>query len=230
MAKAFSRATVAGRKNVTDNLMVITLQPHASFAFVPGQYVTLVRDGVKKPYSIASAPHEGVLELFIELVPNGALTPKLWKLEPGDTIDMLFGRGKGDFLYEPARRNQVMVSTVTGIAPYVSMIRACGLSAGHKFFIFHGASFQDEFGYDAELSHTRGVTYIPTVSRPDDPRNAAWQGETKRVNERVEDFFVRCNLKPEDSMVYACGNSGMIADVKARLEPKSWNVKAEKFF
>ena len=80
MAKAFSRATVAGRKNVTDNLMVITLQPHASFAFVPGQYVTLVRDGVKKPYSIASAPHEGVLELFIELVPNCALTPKLWKL------------------------------------------------------------------------------------------------------------------------------------------------------
>ena len=230
MAKEFSRATVVGREDVTADLMVITLQPHASFPFVPGQYVTLVRDGVKKPYSIASSPHEGVLELFIELVPNGALTPKLWKLGPGDTIDMLFDRGKGDFLYEPARRNQVMVCTVTGIAPFVSMIRACGTSAGHKFFVFHGVSFHDEFGYDAELLHTRGVTYIPTVSRPDDPRNAAWQGETKRVNERVEDFFVRCNLKPEDSMVYACGNSGMIADVKARLEPKSWNVKAEKFF
>ena len=230
MAKEFSRATVVERKDVTDDLMVITLQSPTPFAFVPGQYVTLVRDGVKKPYSIASSPHEGTLELFIELVPKGALTPKLWKLEPGDTIDMLFDRGKGDFLFEPARRNQVMVCTVTGIAPFVSMIRACSTSAGHKFFVFHGASFQDEFGYDAELSHTRGVIYIPTVSRPDDPRNVAWQGETKRVNLRVEDFLARCNLRPENSMVYVCGNGGMIADVKARLEPKGWLVKTEKFF
>ncbi|OHA48585.1 MAG: hypothetical protein A2806_00290 [Candidatus Terrybacteria bacterium RIFCSPHIGHO2_01_FULL_48_17] len=230
MEKNYPKALVVDRRDLTQDLMILTLKPETLFPFAPGQYCTFMKDGIKRPYSIASAPHEGFLEFFIELVPHGALTPKLWELKIGDTIEMLFNRGKGVFLFEPALHNQVMVCTVTGVAPFVSMIRMLGGSTGHKFYVFQGASYCDEFGYDTELANTKSVTYVSTVSRPQDSRNAAWQGETKRVNERIEEFLMRFKLLPENTMIYACGNSGMIKDVTQRLEPRGYRVRAEEFF
>ena len=60
--------------------------------FSPGQYATLgvEHDGkrMERPYSIASSPFEDEMEFFFELVPEGALTPRLHKLQPGDGLLM----------------------------------------------------------------------------------------------------------------------------------------------
>ena len=49
-----------------------------------------------------------------------------------------------------------MVSTVTGVAPSVSMVRSCvELGApGHKFYVLEGASYYDELTYDDELTRS----------------------------------------------------------------------------
>ena len=56
--------------------MVIKLEPEEElFKFKAGQYCTLGLDGIERAYSIVSAPYEPCLEIFVELVPDGALTP-----------------------------------------------------------------------------------------------------------------------------------------------------------
>ncbi|HXG41145.1 MAG TPA: FAD-binding oxidoreductase, partial [Dehalococcoidia bacterium] len=71
-------ARIVGRRDLTDDLMLLWLEVPSSFTFRPGQYITIGRDGIERPYSIASAPHElPRVELFIELVRHGKLTPRL---------------------------------------------------------------------------------------------------------------------------------------------------------
>ncbi|MCS7275926.1 MAG: FAD-binding oxidoreductase [Dehalococcoidia bacterium] len=229
-------ARIVGRRDLTGDLMLLWLEVPSSFNFRPGQYITIGRDGIERPYSIVSAPHElPRVELFIELVPQGKLTPRLWRLGPGDEVTMR-PRAKGLFTFEPGYPNQLMVATVTGIAPFVSIIRDYlhRGERGHRFYVLQGASYCDEFGYDSELRelasrHPDLLTYVPTVSRPQEERNAGWQGETGRVNTIVEKYIETFGLRPEDTIVYACGHSGMIQDVKARLLPKGWRVKEEHF-
>ena len=229
-------ARIVARRDLTEDLMLLWLEVPPSFSFRPGQYITIGRDGIERPYSIVSAPHElPRVELFIELVRRGKLTPRLWRLGPGDQVTMR-PRAKGLFAFEPSYPNQLMVATVTGIAPYMSMLRDYLHRGrrGHRFYVLQGASYHDEFGYDAELRelarrHPHLVTYVPTVSRPQEERNAGWQGETGRVNTIVEKYIECFGLRPQDTIVYACGHSGMIEDVKARLLPKGWRVKEEHY-
>jgi len=228
------KAEIVSRRDITQDLMIVRLRPEAPFPFAPGRHV-IIQDSedpkLKRAYSIASAPHEDTLELFIELFEDGKLTPKLWKLRAGDAVTLFNNRGMGRFLFEPAYRNQVMVATVTGVAPFVSMVRMLSGCGFYRFYIFQGASYHDEFGFDHVLSQFKDVVYIPTVSQENKPRNAGWQGETKRVNLRVEDFLARHNLVPDNAtMCYACGHGGMIADVRQRLEQKGWVVKYEEYF
>src|SRR5207237_988898 len=104
------------------DLAVVRLQPEIPYAFTPGQYCTIGLDGVERPYSIVSSPHEPFLELFLELVQHGELTPKLWTLRVGDAVS-LRPRPKGVFTLEEKFPVHLMVATVTGIAPFVSILR-----------------------------------------------------------------------------------------------------------
>lgn len=226
------------REEITPDLWLIWIEKPEGLTFKAGQYCTIGHDGIERAYSIVSAPHEETLELFIELVPlpEGVLTPKLWEMGVGDTVTIR-PRAKGRFVFKPALPNQLLLATVTGVVPYVSMMRDylyTGLS-GHHFYIIEGASYQDELTYDTELGtlateHPDIITYIPTLSRPAEERNAGWPGETGRANEVVENWIAKWELSPDDTIVYACGHPGMIEDVKARLLPLEFKIEEERFW
>ena len=81
------QARLVHREDTSEELMVIKLEPlDGHFNFKPGQYCTLGKEGVERAYSIVSAPYEPLLEIFVELVPEGELTPKMWRLNLGDTM------------------------------------------------------------------------------------------------------------------------------------------------
>ncbi len=129
------KAKLMERRDVTDDLWVIRLEPEEGpFRFKPGQYCTLGLDGIERAYSIASAPHEPWLEIFIELVPDGELTPLMHKMHIGDCMSVR-PRAKGLFTMDHRVHHHFMVSTVTGVAPSISMLRSCLLEGtrGHKF-------------------------------------------------------------------------------------------------
>ena len=147
-------AEIVKRVDFTPEHFKIWLRCADPFPFEPGQYCTVGVAGVERPYSIVSSPREPLLELFVELIPPplGHLTPLLHATKVGDTVT-LRPRGKGVFLLRPEFRNHVMVATVTGVAPFVSMVRHWleDPRDDRRMFVLEGASFGDEFGYDDEL-------------------------------------------------------------------------------
>ncbi len=231
-------AKLLKRLDITDDLIVIKLKPQVEFDFKPGQYCTLGLEGIERAYSIVSAPHEPTLEIFVELVPlpDGVLTPRIWKLQLGDSMTIR-PRAKGIFTLDQRYHHHLMVATVTGIAPYVSFLRSYFHTGGqgHRFYVLQGASYQDEFTYKEELEamardHSDVVTYVATVSRPQEERNSGWNGQEGRVNLIVEDYIERWALDPQTALPYACGHPGMIEDMKEHLTPKGFKVKEERFW
>lgn len=232
------RAMLTERGDVTEDLMVIKLQSETEFSFKPGQYCTLGIESVERAYSIVSAPHEPELEIFVELVPlpDGVLTPLMWNLKVGDSMSIR-PRAKGVFTLDENYREHLMVATVTGIAPFLSILRSYFHHGcqGHRFYVLMGASYEDEFTYKDELEalaieHPETVVYVPTISRPTEERNAGWEGVTGRVNAIVEAHVGKFDLDPKRVLVYACGHPGMIEDVKDRLIPRGFEVKEERFW
>jgi ferredoxin--NADP+ reductase len=228
-------AIVIEKTIITDVLMVIKIKPNSSFVYRPGQYCTVGVNGTERPYSIVSAPHEEYIELFVELVPDGTLTPNLWNVNSGDMINIR-PRAKGIFTLENNYDNHFMLATVTGVAPILSMIRDSlhhGLNS-HRFYIIHGASFEKELAYRSELENLSrihdNIFYIPTLSRPHDPENNRWQGETGRVNTIFYKYIDKFSLDHENTVIYACGHPGMIEDVKAQAREIGFRFKEEKYW
>ena len=238
-ASKFITARLVERHDLTHELSIFRFAPEDSdFRFAPGQYATLgvESDGklVERPYSVASAPHETYLEFFVELVPHGRLTPLLFTLTLGSTITVR-RRFTGRFVLDADERtHHLMVATVTGIAPFVSMLRehfrdvskqdARGNGAAmshHHFTVIHGASHSTDFGlYRAELSRietdTGCVKYIPTVSRPHE--DAAWRGEVGRVEDVLRKYADELPLASSTSAAYLCGHPQMIENARAILQ------------
>ena len=237
-APKLARTPVIDRKEITDDLWLMWLEKPEGFSFNAGQYCTLGVNGIERAYSIVSAPYEDSLEIFVELVPppDGALTPLLHELRVGDKLSIR-PRAKGIFTFDPAYANQLFVATVTGVVPYISIIRQYlhDDQTGHHIYVLVGSSYQDEHVYSRELEeiareHPDVLTFVPTVSRPHEERNAGWPGETGRVNTIVESHVEKWGLSAQDTLVYACGNPGMIEDVKARMAPEGFVVKEERFW
>jgi ferredoxin--NADP+ reductase len=197
--------------------------------FEPGQYMTtgVMVDGkiLQRPYSVASAPlvagTEGY-EFYVRLVPIIRFTTALWRLAVGHRMRMIGPKGK--FMLEPHDdRTHLFVSTGTGIAPFMSMIRmTMMLGKPRKTVVLNGVSFVEELGYREELEGwerdgTYPVRYVPTVSRPDDPRNAGWSGRTGRAEAVVREVCRDLRLRPERTVVYICGNPDMILNVEGEL-------------
>jgi ferredoxin--NADP+ reductase len=223
-------ATLVRRVDQTDDLATFWVRYEGDpVPFEPGQYMTT---GVfadeklwQRPYSVASAPRDAGdtgYELYVRLVPIIRFTTLLWRLPIGHRMRMIGPKGK--FLLEPDdRRTHLFISTGTGIAPFISMIRET-LAEGRprKTVVLHGCSFVDELGYRAELETWQRdgsypLTYVPTISRPADPRNAGWTGRTGRAEHVVAAVCHDLHLRPEQTVVYICGNPEMILNAESVL-------------
>ena len=197
--------------------------------FDPGQYMTIGvyadEKIVQRPYSVASPPEVAATEgyeFYVRLVPILRFTTLLWRLQVGHGMRMIGPKGR--FLLEPDdKRTHLFVSTGTGIAPFIAMMRQHLIQgAPPRVVMLNGSSYVDELGYRDQLEAwqrdgTYPLTYVPTISRATDPQNAGWQGRTGRVESIVLDVCRDLELRPEDTVVYICGNPDMIINVEERL-------------
>jgi ferredoxin/flavodoxin---NADP+ reductase len=238
-------ATIVRRQDFTDDLFVLWLRPQNVLTFKAGQYITIGVRGIERPYSIVSAPGEPLIELFIERVPpdkGGTLTPILHTLRVGDLVTMR-SEAKGRFTLDSDAHHHVMVATVTGIAPFISMIRqakrerssATAAAIDHYFYVLHGASFADEFVYDRELQRLSAedplfIQHVASVSRPSAERNARWRGTVGRVNDILEQQLTRWSPPKNDTVIYLCGHPAMIGDAERRLVPQGWAIAQEQYW
>jgi ferredoxin/flavodoxin---NADP+ reductase len=197
--------------------------------FEPGQYMTIgvMVDGklVQRPYSVASAPAtagtEGY-EYYVRLVEGGTFTPLLWRMPVGQGMRMIGPKGRFTLLPDDDRTH-IFISSGTGNAPFVSMIRQLLVDGRARRVVFlNGVSYAHELGYrslveDWQASGAFPVTFVPTVSRPNDPQNAGWTGRMGRVEAILGGVLDEMHLTPADSIAYICGNPDMILSAEATL-------------
>ncbi len=236
--KNLLESKIIQRLDLSDLMLKLWISKPENYSFKPGQYCTIGVDGIERAYSIASSPDENSLELFVELVEHGELSPIIWKMKVGDKLT-LRPKAKGIFQIKDTNYNYyLLICTVTGIVPYVSYVRYFlnNNSSNMKFHILQGSSYMDELGYSEELmtiskDYPDFVTYQPTISRPKDIRNEEWNGKTGRVNTIAENYINQKQFNIDNTIVYACGNPDMIIDIKEKLgQNKGFKVLEERFW
>jgi len=235
----YATVTIVDRQDLDDHLWIVRVRPDCELPYRPGQYVTLglAKNGhvVERPYSIASAPTEEAIELFLEMVPGGELSEPLHQMPIGTEM-LVRKRPKGIFLKDAPIADQahMMVATVTGVAPYVSMLRAVAQrwrdgdwKPTHPMILLHGASFVHELGYMDELraldAECPWLQYVPMVSRPWEA--PGWTGETGRVEDVVRKYADAAGMAPGNASVFACGHPDMIHKVHATMLRRGFSVK-----
>jgi ferredoxin-NADP reductase len=194
------------------------------FSFLPGQWIsfeeTVDGEQITRAYSIASPPIGNRFELCLNRVENGHLSPILFAMHPGDTIEM---RGPyGTFVFRDPPNDSVLVATGTGIAPFRSMLHArLAQDASHQitllFGIRHeeGLLYRDEF--EALERQHRNFRFWPTLTRPE----TGWKGRAGRVQQHLAEAVG----SRRDLDVYICGLHAMVDEVRAMLKGLGFDRK-----
>lgn len=166
-----------------DNLFSFTTTRPDSLRFENGQFVMIGLEVDGRPllraYSIASANYEEHLEFFSIKVPNGPLTSRLQHLKVGD--DILVGKKPtGSLLIDDLKpgKHLYMLSTGTGLAPFLSLIRDPAVyERFEKVVLFHGVRTVSELAYEDFITRElpeneflgedvkQKLIYYPTVTR-----------------------------------------------------------------
>lgn len=197
--------------------------------FLAGQYIEfLLKDGQRRAFSLASAPHaDELLELHLRLNPGGLFTEQVFSVMKERDILRFEGPHGSFFLREDNSKPILLLAGGTGFAPIKSIVEhAIHQRIGRPMTLYWGA--RDRAGlYLHELprrwaSEQPHFKYVPVLSEPA-PADA-WSGRSGLVHLAVlEDY-------PDLSgyQVYACGAPAMID--AARRDFAAQGLAAEDFF
>ena len=194
----------------------------APLSFEAGQFVRIALDidgeRVARPFSMVNAPRDPVLEFYGIVVPEGPLSPRLARLAPGDALYVASNPAGFLVLSEvPDARTLWLVSTGTGIAPFLSILRT--ETPWRRFrhvVLVHAVRHAQELVYREEIARHQSVRYVSFVSREKAP--GALEG---RIPAAVRDGRLEAaaglELSAASSQVMLCGNPDMLKDTTAAL-------------
>jgi len=184
----------------------LQLPASESFQYRAGQYLdVLLRDGARRSYSMANAPHTGpALELHIRHMPGGRFTDLVFGSMKERDIVRIEGPMGSFFLREDSDKPVVLLASGTGFAPIKALIEHMQeRQITRPATLFWGGRRPHDLYMDdwvrAQCTVMPHLSYVPVVSDalPEDN----WQGRTGFVHQAVlEDI-------PDLSgfQVYACG-------------------------
>ncbi len=191
---------------LSDDVLQVTLRlpPNQLFNYLPGQYVDLIANGIRRSYSIANAPRDDhKLLLDIRYVPNGLMSEYLFHQAKFNDLLRLEGP-KGTFCLREKNKTPVFLATGTGIAPIKAMIQT--LPTDQQVTVYWGGRTEADIYWHDWPDHVR---LVAVLSRP----STAWMGRRGYVqNALCEDVG---DLSA--AVVYACGSDAMIQSAKNLL-------------
>lgn len=208
---------------------LVTLRLDARLQFKPGQFTNLALgqevERERRAYSMASAPGE-LAEFYANEVNEGGFSPQLLKLREGDPI-WVDTKPSGFFTLDelPEGEDLWLLSTGTGLAPYLSMLRSREAQQRFsKVVVVHGVREQAHLGHRAELEQqAQGVAslrFVPVISR----KAALPGGLAGRIPALIASGELEnqagITLDPARSRVLLCGNPQMIVDTRSVLEER----------
>ncbi len=230
--------TVLWVKHWTPTLFSFGITRPQSFRFRSGEFVMIGLPGedggkpILRAYSIASPSWDEQLEFLSIKVPDGPLTSRLQKIQPGDTV--LMGKKPTGTLVLDALtggKRLFLIGTGTGLAPWLSVardpdayeqfeevivchtVRVAADLAYRELFEF-GLAEDEVFG---ELVEGK-LRYYPTVTR--EPfKNAGRITDLITSGKMFQDLGLdAAKFNPAEDRVMLCGSMAMIKDTAALLE------------
>lgn len=225
MALTWQPTTIVHRHDWSEGLFTLRLDSTADFK--AGQFVNLTcnPDGdrhTRRAYSIASAPG-APLEFFIVEVLDGKVSPMLCNLQPGDPL-YTTTRGKGLFTLDelPDARDLWMVSTGTGLAPYLSMMReGTVFDRYERLILVYGARYGHQHAYGPELDNLvqerDGQLVVQRLTSREEIDSALPGRVTARLRDGGLERAVDLAIDAAHSHVLLCGNPAMIMEMNEIL-------------
>ena len=235
---AFLEEEVLTVHHWTDRLFSFTTTRDQALRFSNGHFTMIGLRVEGKPllraYSIVSPNYEEHLEFLSIKVQDGPLTSKLQHIQVGDKI-VVGKKPTGTLLidYLLPGKNLYLLSTGTGMAPFLSIIRDPETyERFEKVILVHGVREVKELAYHDYLTQelpqheflgemvSQQFLYYPTVTR----EPFKHQG---RVTDLIENGQLFADLglpalDPKQDRVMICGSPQMLKDLKRMLEERQF--------
>ena len=225
---------VSALERASADVMVVTLQLPANdtFKYHAGQYVEfLLRDGSRRSYSMASAPHlqadKPMMELHIRHMPGGKFTDHVFGGMKEKEILRIEGPYGSFFLREDSDKPIVLLASGTGFAPIKAMLQHMqhqGIT--RPVTLYWGgrrpADLYQSGWLQAQCAAMPNLRYVPVVSdaQPEDQ----WTGRTGFVHQAV----LQDTPDLSGHQVYACGAPVVVAS--AQRDYLAAGLPEEEFF
>jgi CDP-4-dehydro-6-deoxyglucose reductase len=185
--------------------------------FSAGQFVSLTREirgkKITRAYSICCPSSGNTFELCLNRVQDGFLSPFLFDMQPGETVDM---KGPlGGFVWRNPVRDSILVATGTGIAPFRGMLLEYLKNGGEReITLIFGVRHEESLLYREEFEQLArehpNFHFRPTLTQP----RPEWTGLTGRVQAHaLAELGER-----RDMDVYICGMKAMVDDLRTQLK------------
>lgn len=228
-------AKLAGLRDETDSARTLVFQVPGWPGHLAGQHVDVrltAEDGysTQRSYSVAAPADGDTIELTVERVPDGEVSPYLTEIiEPGDQVEIR-GPVGGWFVWRPESKAPVLlVGGGSGIVPLMAMIRA-RRQAGSRvpFRLLYSLRDPGRRYYAEELRRPDAgldVGYLYTRAVPDDwPRPAG-----RILLDDLAEGGWPADFQPE---CYVCGPTGFVeaaADLLLALGHAPEHIRTERF-
>lgn len=226
---------VSSMVRASPDVMLVRLQLPASdvFKYHAGQYVEfLLRDGDRRAYSMANAPHTQAeqpgAELHIRHMPGGKFTDQVFGAMKEKDILRIEGPYGSFFLREDSDKPLVLLASGTGFAPIKALIEHMQFKGITRPAVLYwgGRRPQDLYMNDwvlAKLAEMPQLTYLPVISHalPED----GWAGRIGFVHQAVLQDFPDLSAH----QVYACGAPVVVESARDDYSALA-GLPAEEFF
>ena len=223
----------------TDRLFSFTTTRDTGLRFSNGHFTMIGLKVEGKPllraYSIVSANYEEQLEFLSIKVEDGPLTSRLQHIRVGDMI-VVGRKPTGTLLIDyllPGKR-LYLLSTGTGLAPFMSVIRDPDTYAKfEEVILVHGVRQVDELAYHdyitQDLPHheflgevvSEQLKYYPTVTR--EPFVNQGRIPDLLTSGKLTQDLGLPDLSPDEDRVMLCGSPMLLVDVKLILGQRGFH-------
>jgi ferredoxin/flavodoxin---NADP+ reductase len=224
MSAKWLEGRVIENRHWTDALFSLRVQVPGEaprVRFEAGQFVRIaLEESLARPFSFVNPPQDPVLEFYGIVVPEGPLSPRLARLRPGERL--LVASNPAGFLVlseVPDAQTLWLVSTGTGIAPFLSILRMeTPWQRFRHVVLVHAVRYARELAYAEmirKISQDKPLRYVTFVSREAAPGSAAGRIPAAIRDGRLE-RAAGLTLN-QQSHVMLCGNPDMLKDASAVL-------------
>jgi ferredoxin/flavodoxin---NADP+ reductase len=221
-----------------DTLFSFRTTRDPGFRFRNGHFTMIGLEQEGRPllraYSIASANYDEEMEFFSIKVPDGPLTSKLQSLKVGDSV-LVGKKPTGTLVADnllPGKRLWLL-STGTGLAPFMSIIRDPEIyEQFDQVILTHGVRYVSELAYQQTITDElptneffgeqvrNQLLYYPTVTR--EPfRNQGRLTDLMASGKLFSDLGLP-DADPELDRFMLCGSPAMLKDLTTLLDARGF--------